>query len=57
MLELQRTFIAYEQEKGVDLRDYYCPEKSHMLKNYREEYMELATQVIDLAHEEKGSKR
>jgi hypothetical protein len=57
MLELQRTFIAYERQQGVNLQDYYCPESGHTLKDYRQEYAALATQVIDLAHEEKGSKR
>lgn len=57
MLALQRKFIALEHEEGVMLEDYYCPENGHPLENYRQEYAELATQVIDLAHEEKGSKR
>ena len=57
MLELQRKFIAYEQQQGLDLQDYYCPENAHTLKDYRQEYATLASQVIDLAHEEKGSKR
>ena len=57
MLELQRKFIAYERQQGVDLQDYYRPETGHTLENYRQEYAELASRVIDLAHEEKGSKR
>ena len=57
MLDMQRKFITQEHEEGVTLEDYYCPDKDHPLENYRQEYAELATQVIDLAHEEKGSKR
>ena len=57
MLEMQRNFIAEEQKRGVTLEDYYCPEDGHLLENYREEFADLATQVVDLAHEEKGSKR
>jgi hypothetical protein len=57
MLEMQRKFITQEHTEGVTLEDYYCPENGHPLENYRQEYAELATQVVDLAHEEKGSKR
>jgi len=57
MLEMQRKFITQEHKEGVTLEDYYCPEDGHPLENYRQEYAELATQVVDLAHEEKGSKR
>lgn len=57
MLVLQKKFIAYEQQEGVDLQDYYCPESGHALENYRQEFSELAAQVVDLAHEEKGSER
>ena len=57
MVELQKQFIAYEQKYGVDFENYYNPTDGHTLKNYREEFAELANQVIDLAHQERGSKR
>jgi len=57
MLELQKKFIAYEHENGLDPFDYYTPKPGHPLENYRQEYQELATKVLDLAHAEVGSRR
>jgi hypothetical protein len=57
MLELQRKFSEYEHEHGFDLADYYDDTEGHLLANYRKEYDELATKLVDLAHEEKGSHR
>ncbi len=57
MLELQHLFIAYEQKNGLEPKDYFVPPNEHFLADYRKEYDELATRVIDLAHEEKSSKR
>jgi hypothetical protein len=55
MLELQKKFIAYEQQNGVDPKDYYVPESGHVLAGYRQEYRDLAMKVVELAHAEKGS--
>ena len=57
MLELQHLFIAYEQKNGLKPKDYFVPPSDHLLTDYRKEYDELATRVIDLAHEEQNSKR
>ncbi len=57
MVEMQRKFIAYERERGVEPRDYWAGKKGHPLSEYKKDYADLATRVVDLAHEEKGSKR
>lgn len=57
MLEMQKKFIAYEQENGLEPGEYFNPPKGHLLENYKEEYDKLATQLVDLAHKEKGSRR
>jgi len=57
MIELQQKFIKYEQDNGVTSFDYYTPAPGHTLEGYREEYAELATKVVDLAHGEAGSSR
>jgi len=57
MLKMQKDFIAQEHEGGIDPKDYFAPESGHPLSGYRETYADLATQVVDLAHAEKGSKR
>ena len=57
MIKMQPAFIAQEQNSGIDPKDYFAPEDGHALDGYRESYEKLATQVVDLAHEEKGSKR
>lgn len=57
MLKMQKNFIAQEHQGGVDPKDYFAPENDHPLSGFRESYADIATQVVDLAHEEKGSKR
>lgn len=57
MLELQRKFIEYDRESGMSQESYWMNDENHPLNNYREIYAEKAARVIDLAHQEKGSKR
>jgi len=57
MLEMQKQFIAYERENGVEAEDYFVGQEGHPLHNYRQEYMKLAMEVVDMAHAEKGSRR
>lgn len=57
LLEMQRRFIARDRERGVDMQEYFTPEEDSPLHNYRQEYMQRAMEVVELAHEEKGSKR
>ena len=57
MLELQKKFIEYEQQHGVEMVDYYYASQGHPLENYRQQYNELAMKLVDLAHEQKGSHR
>ncbi len=57
MLELQQKFIKYEHENNFDPFDYYTPKPGHPLEGFRQEYQDLANEVIDLAHGEVGSSR
>ncbi len=57
MLEMQKKFMKYEHEQGVDPEDYWMAGEGHPLHNYRQEYRDLAMKVIDAAHSEKGSRR
>lgn len=57
MIEMQKQFIEYEHQHGVELNDYYQPAPGHPLENYRQQYRDLAMKLLDTAHEEKGSKR
>ena len=56
MLEMQKQFIAYEHEHGVTGKDYWASSEG-LLANYRHEYAEMATRVVDIAHEIVGSTR
>jgi len=56
MLEMQKQFIEYEHENGVTGKDYWASEDG-LLANYRQEYMDMANRVVDLAHEIVGSAR
>jgi len=55
MLEMQKKFIAYERENGVDMEDYFVGKEGHPLYHYRQEYTEMAMKLVDIAHKEKGS--
>jgi hypothetical protein len=57
MLEMQKKFMAYEHENGVELEDYYVAEEGHPLQGFRQEYTELANKLVEMAHTEKGSHR
>jgi len=57
LLEMQKKFIDYEHENGVEMEDYFVPEEGHPLHGFRQDYMALANKLIDIAHAEKGSHR
>jgi len=56
MLDMQRQFIAYEHEHGVTGKDYWASSEG-FLASYRQEYMDMANRVVDIAHELIGSTR
>ncbi|MEE9493793.1 MAG: hypothetical protein V3W04_10500 [Gammaproteobacteria bacterium] len=55
MIEMQKKFMKYEHENGVDPVDYWMAKEGHPLHNYRTEYQELASSVLEMAHKDKGS--
>jgi len=57
IMEMQKKFIDYEHKNGVDMEDYFVGQEGHPLYHYRQQYMEMAMKLVDLAHEEKGSRR
>ena len=57
MLEMQKKFMAKEHESGVSQQEYFTPESGSELDGYRQKYRDLAMEVVDMAHEEKGSHR
>ncbi|MCP4488645.1 MAG: hypothetical protein GY820_15225 [Gammaproteobacteria bacterium] len=57
LIELQKKFIAYEHENGVDMKDYFAPEAGHLLDGYKESFVQKAMELVDMAHAEKGSSR
>ncbi|MCF7983693.1 MAG: hypothetical protein K9L70_04765 [Thiohalocapsa sp.] len=56
MLEMQKQFIEHEHEHGVTGKDYWASQDG-LLADYRQEYMDMANRVVDLAHEIVGSSR
>lgn len=56
MLGMQKQFIDYEHENGVTGKDYWASQEG-LLANYRQEYMDMANRVVDIAHEIVGSSR
>ncbi len=57
LIAMQKQFIAYEQEHGVNFKDYFTPEEGHELDGYRQKYRDMAMDLVDMAHAEKGSQR
>jgi hypothetical protein len=57
MIEMQKKFIEYEHKHGVSQEEYFTAGDDHPLGGYRQKYGELANQLVDVAHEEKGSHR
>lgn len=56
MLDMQKQFVEYEHQHGVTGKDYWASAEG-LLANYRQEYAEMATRVVDLAHAIVGSSR
>jgi len=56
MLEMQKQFIEFEHQNGVTGKDYWASSEG-LLANYRQEYMDMANRVVDLAHQIVGSSR
>jgi hypothetical protein len=54
---MQKKFIAIEQKEGVSMEDYFIAEEGHPLYHFRQDYMDLANKLVDMAHAEKGSHR
>ncbi len=57
LLEMQKKFIALDREQGVEASDYFAPDDDSEIAGFREEYRDLAMDIVDLAHNEKGSKK
>ena len=57
MLEMQKKFMDFEQANGVEMEDYFAAEEGHLLDGFRQEYMDMANKLVDMAHAEKGSHR
>lgn len=56
MLGMQQQFINYEHEHGVSGKDYWASTEG-LLVDYRQEYLDMANRVVDIAHEIVGSAR
>jgi hypothetical protein len=56
MLEMQRKFVDFEHQNGISGKDYYYSQEG-LLKDYRQQYRDMAMKVVDLAHQIVGSTR
>jgi len=56
MLVMQKQFIDHEHQNGVSGKDYWASQDG-FLADYRQEYMDMANRVVDLAHQIVGSTR
>ncbi len=57
LIAMQKKFAEYEHKNGLDPQDYFAPKAGHELDGYKEKYAEMALDVMQIAHDEVGSKR
>ena len=57
MLEMQQRMTEIEQSGNFSAEEYYDSDGESELAKYKREHEALATRLVDLAHEEKGSHR
>jgi soluble cytochrome b562 len=57
LLEMQKKFIALDRKQGVEASEYFSPSDDSEMSGFKEEFRDLAMDIVDLAHEEKGSKK
>jgi hypothetical protein len=57
MMEMQHKFIELERRGEFSTEEYYDTEGETELARHKRDFEALATQLVDLAHAEKGSKR
>ena len=57
MIAMQKKFIALDRAQGVEASEYFAPDDDSEISGFREEYRDLAMDIVDIAHNEKGSKK
>ncbi|MDJ0779533.1 MAG: hypothetical protein QNJ85_16820 [Gammaproteobacteria bacterium] len=57
IMDLQRKFIDIEHKGEFSAEQYYDSDGDSELAKYKRRHEELATKLVDMAHDEKGSKR
>lgn len=57
LLDMQKKYMEIEKKQGVTMKEYYTADESEFLGQYRENYTRLASQLVDMAHAETGSRR
>ncbi|MEM7563760.1 MAG: hypothetical protein AAF353_12020 [Pseudomonadota bacterium] len=57
MLEMQRNFISTEHDGAFRADEYYDSDGDSDLAKFKKTYDALASQLVDMAHAEKGSHR
>jgi len=55
LIAMQKKFIEYDREHGVEMKDYFAPEPGHFLEGFKESFNEKAMKLVEVAHKEKGS--
>jgi hypothetical protein len=57
LLDMQKKFIENEHANGFDAGAYYTPKSGSLLDGYIDEYNDMAVEVMNDAHKERGSHR
>ena len=57
ILDMQKKFIEDEHKNGFNAKNYFTPESGSSLDGYRQDFMDKAMELVDVAHADKGSHR
>ena len=57
LIEMQKQFIKKEQAHTVTMAQYFSSDSDSDMYKFRHDYVKLAMEIVDEAHDEVGSKR
>lgn len=57
LIAMQKKFIEDEHKNGFNAQQYFTPESGTVLDGFRDTFNDKSQELVDAAHEDKGSHR
>jgi len=57
LIAMQKKFIEDEHKNGFNAQQYFTPESGTVLDGYRDTFRDKSMELVDAAHDDKGSHR